>query len=172
MQQHLRHDHRGEEADGDTDPQREREPLDGAGTELEEDRGSEHRRQVRVEDRRERALATLLDGDAQRFAGAQLFLEPLEREHVGIDGHTDREDESGDAGERERHWDEAEDRVGQRRVKGQRHDGEDSRHAVVGDHEEGHEQESHRAGDKAPVYRLRAECRLDSRRLNHRERNR
>ena len=39
MQQHLRHDDRGEEAHRDTDPEREREALDRTRAELEEDRG-------------------------------------------------------------------------------------------------------------------------------------
>src|SRR5207302_10622504 len=112
MQKHLRLDHREEESDRHTDPDRELETLDGSSTELEEDGGRQHRRQVRVEDRRERALATLLDGDAERLAGAQRFFEPLEREHIAIDGETDRQDESGDACAREGHGNEAEDRVG------------------------------------------------------------
>src|SRR5438132_1931831 len=65
VQQHLRYHDGGEEADRNTDPQREREALHRARAELEEDRGGEHRGQVRVEDRRERALAAFLDGDAE-----------------------------------------------------------------------------------------------------------
>src|SRR5207245_2156999 len=90
VQQHLRHDHRGEEGHGDADPEREREASDRAGAELEEDRGGEHRREVRIEDRRERALAAFLHRDPQGLTGAQLLLETLERENVRVHRHSDR----------------------------------------------------------------------------------
>src|SRR5437879_4097964 len=85
MQEHLRDDHRREERDGNADPERQREPLHGAGPELEEDHRGQDRGQVRIEDRREGALAAFLHGHAQGLSGSQLFFEALERQHVGID---------------------------------------------------------------------------------------
>src|SRR5439155_22710699 len=78
VQQHLRDDDRGEEAHGDSDAERECEAPHRTGAEQVEDPGRQHRREVRIEDRRERALATFLDGDTERLARAQLFLESLE----------------------------------------------------------------------------------------------
>src|SRR5439155_7942886 len=80
MQEHLRDDHRREERDGNADPERQREPLHGACPELEEDHRGQDRGQVRIEDRREGALAAFLHGYAQGLSGSQLFFEALERQ--------------------------------------------------------------------------------------------
>ncbi len=45
----------------------------------------------------------LIDGSRRRFAGTQLFTNTLEDEHVGVDAHTDGEDDAGDARQRQQY---------------------------------------------------------------------
>ena len=139
-----------------------------------EDRRRDEARHVRVEDRVPGAVEARLDRGRQRLADAQLFLHPLEDQDVRVDGHADREDEAGDAGEGQRHRDEPEDRVDDERVVDEREARDEARQPVVEEHE-GHDQgDADEAGQEALVEERLAERRRDllARQLLDRERQR
>ena len=140
-----------EHADQHTDDQDEREALDDRRPLPVEPAGDEEARDVRVEDARPGSVEPGLDRRAEGLAGADLLLHPLEDEDVRVDRHADREDEGGDAGQRQRDVDDPEDRVDDERVEDQRDRRQHARQAVVGDHEDEDEQQAHAAGDAAPA---------------------
>jgi len=57
---------------------------------------------VRVEDRGERTREAELDRGPGKRPGVGLFTDPLEDQHVGVDGHSYREDDPRQPGKGER----------------------------------------------------------------------
>src|SRR5687768_1498336 len=98
-QDHLehrpRHEHRREDVGEKTDGQRGGKPADGAGTELEEKRRRNQRRDVGIDDRPPDAVEPGVYRGARSARGSQLLLDPLENQHVRVDAHTNRQDEAG-----------------------------------------------------------------------------
>src|SRR5436309_5140371 len=90
-----------EDVGDETHDQRDREPLHGAGAELEQDGGGDERGGVRVEDGDPHPLEAVVDRRPDGLAVPQLLAYALEDEHVGVDADADREDDAGDAGEGE-----------------------------------------------------------------------
>src|SRR5712691_2186935 len=90
-----------EDVGDETHDQRYREPLHGAGAELEQEGGGDEGGGVRVEDGDPHPLEAVVDRGADGLAVAQLLPYALEDEHVGVDAHADREDDAGDAGKGE-----------------------------------------------------------------------
>ena len=132
-------EHRREHGGENTDDQRHGEALDRARALPVEDRAGEERGQVRVEDGGERAVETGLHRELKRLAGVLFLADAFVDQHVRVDGHTEGQDDAGDAGEREgdverRHGAEQHARV---------HEQRDVRHetgeAVVDEHEDHHE---------------------------------
>ncbi len=108
LEDHPRHDQGGEHRHDDTDRNRDPEaPHRPRGVEDEEDRRQESR-DVGVGDGREGPLETRDESVADAGAGGVLLFGALVDEHVGVDGHADRKDETGDArqGEHGPHGDE------------------------------------------------------------------
>ena len=62
----------------------------------------EHGRNVRVENRGERALITVADGHADGRAAGELFTNTFENKYVRVDRHTDGQYETGKTGQGER----------------------------------------------------------------------
>src|SRR5690606_28039611 len=89
---HERTEHRRD----DTGHERYGEALDGADTERVEDHTDEERGDVGVEDRAERFRVAGVDGRLERTPGSLLLSDTLENEHVGVDGHTDRQHDTRD----------------------------------------------------------------------------
>src|SRR5512138_1147482 len=79
-----RDEYRREEAGDDADHHRDREPLDGAGPELEEDERGDEARHVAVEDGEERPGEAGVHRAADRLAAPQLLADALVDEHVGV----------------------------------------------------------------------------------------
>src|SRR5256885_14712404 len=73
--------------------QRHREALDGAGAELEQERGGDEGGGVGVEDRDPHPLEPVVDRGPHGLAVAQLLPYALEDEDVGVDADADREDD-------------------------------------------------------------------------------
>ena len=120
-------EHRDEHADDED----EREALDDRRPEVEQDEGRDERGHVRVEDRVPRPAEARLDGRTERSPAAQLLLRALEDEDVGVHRHAHREDERGDARERQRHARESEGGVREDPVGDERDARDQPRHAVV-----------------------------------------
>jgi hypothetical protein len=70
IEDHARHEERGEDRRGQTDEQRDRETFDRSTAELEEEEGRDDGGQMRVDDRSEGQLEARLDRVAHRLAGA------------------------------------------------------------------------------------------------------
>ena len=86
----------GEQAEDDTDGQRDGEAADGACAEEHQHEGGDERGHVRVEDGDEGFLEAGIGGHTHGLAGAQLLTDALVDEHVGVDGHADGQEERGD----------------------------------------------------------------------------
>ena len=106
LEQRPRHDDGREDVRQQAERQRRRKPANRAGAELEEERRGDERRHVRVENREQHAIEPVAHRASGGPAGLQLFLDALEDQHVRIHAHADRQDEAGDARERERRADE------------------------------------------------------------------
>src|SRR5216683_3062745 len=87
-----------EDVGDETHDERDREPLHGAGAELEKEGGGDEGGGVRVQDGDPHALESVVDRGAHGLAVAQLLPYALEDEHVRVDADADREDDAGDAG--------------------------------------------------------------------------
>src|SRR5579864_1259461 len=110
------HDRR-DEARHDADAEGDGEALHLRRPDEAEDHAGYERRSVGVADGRPRAPDRCVDRSGDRSPGPDLFFEPLEYQHVGIHGHAHREDEPGDAGERQCHRHDLEHRQHGARVK-------------------------------------------------------
>ena len=85
----------------DTDDQRRSEALHGTRTEDEQHDTGDQRRDVTVDDGRHGILVSFGHRNAQRLAHTQLLLDSLVNDHVGVDGHTHRQNDTGDTGQRQ-----------------------------------------------------------------------
>src|SRR5712691_373779 len=101
-QQVVGDDDRGHEADANADPERDSKTLDRSRPNEPEDEASDDGRQVGVPDRRPCPPDAGINRGRDGPARAHFLFEALEYQHVGVDGHTDREDEPGDPGQRQR----------------------------------------------------------------------
>src|SRR5205823_14446804 len=90
-----------EQRDERADPEGEREALHAGGREREQDEGDEQGDRVRVGDRLDGLRVPAGDGGRDRPALARLLLYSLEDDDVRVGGDAQRQDEAGDARERE-----------------------------------------------------------------------
>ena len=166
-------EHGGEQRGEHTDRQGDGESLDRAGAFPEQDHRHDQRGDVRVENRGISTVETEVDRVLDRLAALHFFADTFINQHVGVHGHTDGQDDTGDTwqGQRDverRHGAEDQDRVYEER---------DVRHDTAADVIDQHEQhDQDHAGDtgiKAVVDGLLADGRVDvGLRLNrHGERN-
>ena len=94
-------------------------------------------------------------------AVAQLLADALEDEHVRVDRHADRQDEAGDAGQRQRRLEERHRRREQEGVQDEREDRVPAGAPVVDDHRDEDEQRSGDGGRDALADRVEPERRAD-----------
>ncbi len=92
-------EHCCEERADDTDDKCGGESLDRTCAVEEQDYCGDNRGKVGVEDGGECVGITVGDSLMDVLAGAELFLGTLEYKHVGVNGHTKGEHDTGDAGE-------------------------------------------------------------------------
>ena len=90
-------EHRGDDAEGQGDG----EALDRAGGLPEKDGRGNERGDVGVENGGESFVISRIDGRPERFAGGHFLAQSFVDEHVGVDGHTDGQDDAGDTGKGE-----------------------------------------------------------------------
>src|SRR5438094_6783432 len=156
-EQVMSHDDRRDQADDHADGKRLGKALDhGRPDEGEDDAGDDGRR-VRVADRGPRPPDRGVDRGRDRAPRPNLFFEAFEDQHVGIDGHTDREDESRDAGEGQGHGHELEHRQHGAGVEDQREARQQPRQPVVHHHEDDDDRQAEEARGDAQLHRLRAQ---------------
>ncbi len=165
-------DHQARDEDGaedrgdDTDDERRSEALHGTRTEDEEDDTRDDGGQLTVDDGRVGLRETVLDGQRNALAAAELLLDAFVDDDVGIDGHTHRQHDTGDTrkgqhgAERHEHAHQQED-VGQ-----QRDVGHPARRLIEEAHVEEYEDEGDHERKHTGVDRLLAQRRTDDRILN------
>src|SRR2546425_4354410 len=153
LQELLGGDNRREHTDQHPDGERDGKALDERRPEKVKDEAGDQRRDVRVPDRRPGAMHTGFHRGAQRPTRAQLLLDALEDQHVGVDCHADREDETREAGERERDPENLEDGQRDGRVEQEGEAGYDTRDAVVEQHEQDDDGEPKGTGEQAQLDR-------------------
>ena len=110
-QDRLGGQHGREQRHDRADAEREGEALDVGGREHEQDERGHDRDHVRVDDRRQALAVAGRDPLADRPAGAYLLLDAFEDDDVGVRGDADRQDQAGDARERQRDRDQLDQRV-------------------------------------------------------------
>src|SRR5258708_7217748 len=102
VEDHARDEERREHRREETDQQRDGKSLDRTGAELEEEERRDDRGHVGIDDRAEGSREAVLDGSPDRLPIAELLANALEDEDIRVDGHTECEDDAGDAGQRQR----------------------------------------------------------------------
>ena len=157
----TRHGNGRHHRDQRSDDEHEGEALHAAGRDREEDERGDDRDDVRVDDRVEALAVAARDGGAHRFARSHLFLDALEDDDVRVCRDTDREDEAGKAGQRERHPEEEHRAVEEHPVDPETDDRDDAEEAVEEEQEERDREEAADAGDERLVERVLAERRRD-----------
>ena len=158
-QDRLRRQHGGEQRDDRADTEREREALDVRGREHEQDERGHDRDDVRVDDRGQALLVAGDDALPDRASGADLLLDAFEDDDVRVSRDADREDQAGDARQRQRDRDELDQRVEVDPVDDQADGRDHAEHAVERDQEHDDDQQADETGDQALVERLLAERR-------------
>ena len=92
----------GDQRDDRADQQHEREALHARRRDREQDQRGDRGDDVRVDDRAEALRVPGGDRGAHRLAGARLFLDAFEDDHVRVGGDADRQDQAGEARQRQR----------------------------------------------------------------------
>ena len=157
----ARHGNGRHHRDQRSDDEHESEALHAAGGDREENERCDDRDDVRVDDRVEALAVTVRDGGAHRFAGSHLFLDALEDDDVRVCRNSDREDQAGEARERERHAEDQERAVEEHAVDPKPDDRDDAEEAVEEEQEERDRKKAADAGDERLVERVLAEGRRD-----------
>ena len=84
------------------DQQHQREALDAGRRDREQDQRGDRGDDVRVDDRAEALRVAVCDRGAHGLPGAHFFLDAFEDDDVRVGGDADREDQAGEARQRER----------------------------------------------------------------------
>src|SRR6185437_7158016 len=137
-----RDDQRGEQAGGDTDGQRDAESFHRTGAHENQNDGRNQRRDVRVENGAEGAVIAGFERATQGFALGRFLANALENQHVGVDGHTYGEHDTGDAGQGQRGVDGGHDAQQDDDVEDQRHIRDRAGDAVINQHEAGNQNDA------------------------------
>src|SRR6185369_3217743 len=102
VEDHARYEYRREQVRQQTEGQGDCETLHRSCTEQEQNGRRNNRGYVRIDDRQPGVRKSLLHRRWWRLAIAQLFADTLEDQYVRIDTHTDRQDQSRNARQRQR----------------------------------------------------------------------
>src|SRR5690348_12906627 len=97
----ARHRHGAEHGSHDAEHVHHREAAYRPGAEQEQRNAREHAGQVRIENGGPGSLVAGTDRRLRRSALPQLFPDALVDQHVGVDGHPERERDSGDTRQRQ-----------------------------------------------------------------------
>src|SRR5258708_20969932 len=157
----VRHDDRRDEAEHDTDAQRDGKSFHLRRADEAEDDAGDKGRGVGVSDRGPGSADSRVDRCHDGSPRPDLFFESFEDQHVGVDRHTYRQDEPGDAGQGERHRYDLADGQHRACIKETGQARHQSGHAVVDDHEDDDDREADKAGGQAYLDGLGAQGRAD-----------
>ena len=143
--QHDGGEHRNQDAHADGDGK----TANGAGADREQDQHLDERGRVRIDNGAVGAAEAGLErrDDAAGLAG--LLAGALVDEDVGVDGHAERQQDAGDAGERQRCPEQRQARQRQSQIGDQCDGGEDAEEAVGADDEPDQQDEAGSDGQRA-----------------------
>ncbi len=122
----------GEQADDQGDG----EAFDLIGAAPVEHHTGDERGDVGVDDRGGGPIEAIANGHAERGALGEFFAHAFINEHVGVDGHADRERQAGQTGERERGVEHHHQCDGEQHVEHHGNVGHDAGEAIVNEHED------------------------------------
>ena len=151
----------GEQRDRRPDQEHEGEALHVRDGDQEDHHRRDHRHDVRVENRVEALAVTGRDRRAHRLSGAHLFLDAFEHDDVRVGRDTDREDQAGEARQRQRDVEEEDRRVVEERVDREAGHRDETEEAVEHEEEERDDEKARDRGEDRLVERALAERRGD-----------
>ena len=120
-----------------------REAAHRAGTEDQQREAGDQRGDVGIEDRAERSLVAGRDRRLRGGAAAHLFADAFVDQHVGVNRHTQRQRNGGDARQRQRGLQQRKQSHEQQQIRRERHHGDYPEHKIIRHHE-------NRDGSKTP----------------------
>src|SRR6185436_4103209 len=166
-EQHLEEDlaaeEDGEQRRQDADRQRDGEALHGARAEVVQHDGGDQRGDVGVDDGDEGAVVAGLERLGGGLALGLFLPDSLVDEDVGVDRHADRQDDAGNAGQRQRGVEERHDGHQVDQVQDHRDDRDESRGPVVQHHEHRDREDRDAARQEAAADGVFAQRRADER---------
>ena len=112
---------------------------------------------VRVDDRVEALGVAGLDRGAHGLPGPHFFLDPFEDDDVRVGRDADRQDQAGEARQRQRDVEEQDRRVEEGRVDAEADDRDDAEEAVEHEQEDGDDQQADQRGELRLLERVLAE---------------
>src|SRR5579883_1853360 len=164
---HPGHGHGGDDRGQNAETERDGEAAHRAGAEeIQDDRGDEHR-DVRIDDRREGAPEACVERGDDRAAEMRFLADALVDQHVGIDGHADREDDAGNAGQGQRRAEQGHRGEDEEDMHAQREIGEDAEDAVGRQHVDDDQRAADHRGAFSGVDRILAEAGADGALFDH-----
>ena len=140
---------RGEEVGQQTESEGDGEALDRPASEEEQNSRGDDGGDVSIDDGHPGVREALIDGGRGSLAGANLFADALKDEHVGIDAHTDGENDSCNAGQGERGLRKSHESEQDYQVEEQGQIGVDARALVVNEHEDHDDENADDGGGNA-----------------------
>ncbi len=147
----------GEERDDGADQQHQREALHLGGRDREQDQRGDRGDDVRVDDRAEALRVTGGDRGAHRAPGSRLLLDSLEDDDVRVGGDSDRQDQAGEARQRQHDAEEQDRAVHQGRVDREADDRDDAEEAVEDQQEDRDDEQADDRGVPGLAERVLAE---------------
>src|SRR3989338_206433 len=166
LQESARYGDGGQHRDDNAESEKECEASDERRAKPKENDGGDDRGNIGVADRRPRSAKSVRHSLLDALAALELLACALEDKNVGINRHTDREDERSDAGCRERYRNEHKKREHDGDVHKERDRSERSGKAIPKNHKKYHGENADETGHNAlrdglPAERRRYRLRLD-----------
>ena len=157
----VEHDARAEDGrkhtQHDAQPQHDGKAFDLVASDNVQHGGGDQRGQVGVDDGGRSAGEPVADGHPQSGAPIEFLTDTLEDQHVGVDGHTDGQHQTGQPWQGKRGLDGNHHGQNQQEVQHQGPAGHNARKTVVEQHEHQYQRDGHENGDPALVDRILAE---------------
>ena len=132
-------------------------PFTPGGRDREQHQRRDHRHDVGVDDRVEALRVAGADRGAHGLPGPHLFLDPLEDDDVRVGRDADRQDQAGEARQRQRDVEEQDRRVEERRVDAEPDDRDDAEEAVEHEQEDRDHEQADQRGELRLLERVLAE---------------
>ena len=144
----------GKEVEDDAEGQGDGKTLDRAGAEQEEHQGGNQGGDLGVDDRPEGLGETALDPGACRFSQGEFVAHTLVDEYVGVDRHTDGENDTGNTGQGQGRAEHGQADEEEKNIEYQADVGDHAGKPVVEQHEEDHQGCTEQTGEHPLVDRI------------------